>query len=118
MGRVHAVVLQPADVLRGVPADRADQQRLGPEGAHAEGDVGARATAADLEIAGQEGQRHVAQLLREQRVGEPALEGEQVVGGDGSGDGDAHPGTLAAYLTTLLISRPWVPAGNSLPFAA
>ena len=43
------------------------------------------------QVVREEGQRDLVELLDDERVGEPAREGHQVVGGDGSGDGDTAP---------------------------
>ena len=42
------------------------------------------------QVVDEEGQRDLVELLDDERVGEAAREGHQVVGGDGSGDGDPH----------------------------
>ena len=52
--------------------------------------LAAHAAAADLEVVDEEGQGDLVELLDDERVGEPAREGHQVVGGDGAGDGDLH----------------------------
>ena len=57
---------------------------------HAEGDVGRHSPAADLQVVDEEGQGDLVQLVDHERVGEPAREGHQVVGGNGSGDSDTH----------------------------
>ena len=40
------------------------------------------------QVVDEEGQRDLVQLLDDERVGEAAREGHQVVGGDGAGDSD------------------------------
>jgi hypothetical protein len=87
---VDAVPVQPGPVLVEVEARGPDQDRLGAELAHAEGDVGADAAPADVEVVDQEGQRDRVQLVRDELVGESAGEGHEVIGGDGAGDCDAH----------------------------
>ena len=87
---VHAVALEPAAVVGEVLTDRSHEDRALPEVGHAEGDVGGDAAAADLQVLGQEGERDLVELLDDEGVGEAALEGHQVVGGNGSGDGNAH----------------------------
>ena len=89
-GAVHAVALQPAAVVGEVLAHGPDEDRTLPEVGHAERDVGGDPAAADLEVLGEEGERDLVELLDDEGVAEAALEGHQVVGGDGSGDGYLH----------------------------
>lgn len=97
---VHAVCFQPVAVRREVGPDRAEQERVQAERPQAVGDVGRGAAVPYPEVVDEEGQRDVGQLVGQQLVGEAPGEGRQVVGGDGTGDGDAHDGSL-----------PWGPAG-------
>jgi hypothetical protein len=90
LGAVHAVPGQPGVVVAEVGAGRADQDRVEPQGRHPEADVGRHPAAAHHQVVDQERQRHPVQLIGQQRLGEPAREMHQVVGGDGSADGDRH----------------------------
>ncbi len=91
---VDAVPVEPGPVLVEVEAGGADQDGLGAELAHAEGDVGADAAPAYVEVVDQEGERNRVQPVRDELVGEAAGEGHEMVGGDGAGDCDAHDGIL------------------------
>ena len=63
-----------------------DENRTQPQGSQADADVRGAAAAAYLQVVDQERDRQLVQLLHDQRVGEPAGERHQVVGGDGAGD--------------------------------
>ena len=58
--------------------------------AHAERDVRRHPAAPQDELVDQERQRDPVQVLREQLLGEPTREVHEVVGRDGTGDGDGH----------------------------
>ena len=62
----------------------------GPRLAEPERDVGRAAAPAHLEVVDQERQRDLVELVDDERVGELAGEGHQVVGGDGTGDDERH----------------------------
>jgi hypothetical protein len=51
---------------------------------------GATPAAPDLQITHQEGDRNLLQLLLQQAVGEPTVEGHQMVGRYGPRDSDTH----------------------------
>src|SRR5436305_10321573 len=89
-GAVDAVALEPGTVLREVLADGAHEQRAMPQRREAEGDVRRHPAAADLQVVHEERQGHPLQPLDDEVVGEPAVEGHEVVGRDGPGDGDTH----------------------------
>src|SRR6202021_3957187 len=85
----------PVGVVREVRADAPDKQRLEAEAAEAVGDVPGHAAAPDLQVADEERDRDLVQLLGDQRVGELAAEGQQVIGRDRPGDSYPHRwGTL------------------------
>jgi hypothetical protein len=60
------------------------------EARHAEGDVRGDATTADVQVVDEERHRDLVELVDDERVREPARERHQVVGRDGTGDGDLH----------------------------
>ena len=91
---VDAVPLEPAAVVGEVLADGTDEHRPLTEVGHAEGDVRRDPAAADLELVREEAHRDLVELVDDERVGEATREGHEVVGGDGSGDGDGHRATL------------------------
>ena len=91
---VDAVALEPAAVVGEVLADRADEQRTLTEVGHAERDVRGDPAPADLQVRGEERQGDLVELLDDERVGEESVEGHEVVGGDGTGDGDLHSTNL------------------------
>lgn len=106
---VDAVPVEPGAVLVEVEARGADEDRLGAELAHAEGDVRTDASPAHVEVVDQEGERDRVQLVRDELVGEAAGEGHEVVGGDGAGDCDAHGVALLGegVLTVHAIGSVW-----------
>ena len=73
-----------------VRPDGTDQNRPQTQAAEPEGDVGPHSPAPDLQLLDQERQRDLVELPADQGVGEPPLEGHEVVGGDRAGDDDAH----------------------------
>ena len=87
---VDVVALEPGAVVGEVLADRADQHRAQAEVAEPEADVGRAATPAHLQVLDEEGHRQLVELVDDQAVGEPAREGHQVVGRDGSGNEEGH----------------------------
>jgi hypothetical protein len=91
-GAVHPVALEPGTVVGEVGADRAHQDRVQAELAHPEGDVRRDAAAADDQVVDEERQRHLVQLVGDERLRELAREVHQVVGGDRAGNGDLHVG--------------------------
>jgi hypothetical protein len=90
---VDTVAVQPGPVVREVLPDRADQQRLQAEHTHPEGDVRGHSPAPYIQILDEERDRQMGELVGQQLLGEPTRVGHQVVGGDGSGDRDAHGAT-------------------------
>lgn len=87
---VHAVVLQPDPVRLEVGADRAHESGTEPEDTEPEGDVRCHSAAPDLQVVGEERQGDPVEPVGEQLLAEPAGEGHQMVGGDGTGDSDTH----------------------------
>ena len=87
---VDVVALEPGAVVGEVLADGADEHRAQAQVAQAEADVGGAAAAAHLQVLDQEGHRELVELVDDQAVGEPAREGHQVVGRDGSGNEEGH----------------------------
>ena len=69
-----------------VVAGAADQDWPQPEPAEAEAHVGGHATATDLEVVDEEGDRQLVQLLDDEGVLELPTEVHEVIGGDGPGD--------------------------------
>ena len=92
---VDAVPLQPGAVVGEVVAGRPDQHRRDAEGAEAEAHVRRDATAPDLQLVDEEGDRELVELLDDEGVAELAAERHQVVSGDGSADQQGH--VAAAY---------------------
>ena len=86
--------VEPAAVVAEVLPGRADEQRLLAEGGHAEADVAGHSPSADLERVREEAHRDLVELLDDEGVGEPTLEGHEVVGRDGPSDSDTHVGKL------------------------
>ena len=85
---------QPGAVVVEVLTDGTDEHRVLAEVGHSERDVGRDPAAPDLQVVGEERQRDLVELLDDERVGEPASEGHQVVGGNGPGDRDLHAPNL------------------------
>ena len=86
----HAVPFQPGPVLVEVGARRRDEERVHPETAQTEGDVGGHPAPADVQLTDEEGDRDLLQPLGDEIVGEAPVEGHQVVGCHGTGHGDTH----------------------------
>lgn len=87
---VDTVGFQPGAVLGEIRADGADQQRRPVQQAHGVRDIARDPTAADLQIIDQEAQRHMVELVGQQRVGEPSGETHQVVCGNRCRYCDSH----------------------------
>lgn len=97
VARVDAVLLEQDLVLVEVGSHRADEKGCQPEYAEAVRDVGGGSATAYVEFVDEEGERHVIEPAFDQLVGEPPGEGGQMVGGDGTCDGDAHRVALQPY---------------------
>ncbi len=87
---------QPAAVVGKVLARRADEIGRAPRAAIPKADVARDPSASDLQAVREEAHGDLVELLDDEGVGEAAPEGHQVVGRDGSGDGDLHASNLPA----------------------
>src|SRR5690606_34133565 len=61
----------------------------------------------------EEGQGDLGELVGDELVGEPAFEGHQVVGSDGSGDRDAHSDGLLGVRNGLQTAQLYPPRSKS-----